>query len=235
MTTASPAAPLTRAESTGLVLLTLSQVVLFLIPLIVLGQAIGWPASLRLPAAEALPLIASKALAVQIGYWGYMLTALAMVPFVIALRRYALAHGAGSMPSDFMAAFGIAAAVLKTLGIVRWLVAMPGLAALHAQAADPALRTVIEMNYITLNSYAGGVGELLGVQLVSGLWLIALGFVFRQTGLRFNAAASAVLGLGFAVTALRTVVPELHLLGTIMPPLALAWLLVLAATLWRKA
>ena len=47
--------PMTRAETIALVLLTLSQLVLFLIPVIVLGQAIGWPASLRLPANQALP------------------------------------------------------------------------------------------------------------------------------------------------------------------------------------
>ncbi len=164
-----------------------------------------------------------------------MLTALAMIPFVIALRRYAVAHGANAMLTDAMAAFGIAAAVLKTLGIVRWLVAMPGLADLYTNATDPVVRTMIELNYITLNSYAGGVGELLGVQLFSGLWLIFVGAIFRQTGLRLNAAASVVLGLGFAITALRTIMPELHLLGTILPPLALAWLLALAAAFWRKA
>jgi hypothetical protein len=233
MSTASNAAPMTRAETTTLVLLTLSQVALFLIPLIVLGKAIGWPASLRLPAAEMLPLIAAKAIAVQIGYWGYLLTAVAMVPFVIALRRYAVAHGAGGMLADTMAALGIAAAVLKTLGIVRWLIAMPTLAGLHGNAADPLTRAVIEMNYVALNSYAGSVGELLGVQLFSGVWLVLLGLIFLRTGLRLNAMASLTLGLGFAFTALRTLLPSFDLLGTIVPPIALLWLLGLAVTFWR--
>lgn len=235
MTSAMPAAPMTRAETKALVLLTLSQVVLFLVPLIVLGQAIGWPASLRLPAAEALPLVAAKTMAVQIGYWGYLLTALAMVPFVVALRRFAIARGAGGMLTDMMAAFGIAAAVLKTLGIVRWLIAMPTLASLHAGTADPALRSLIEMNYITLNAYAGSVGELLGVQLFSGFWLILLGLVLHRAGLRLNAIASTVLGIGFALTALRTIFPGLNLLGGVLPPLGLAWLLALAVTFWRRA
>ncbi len=60
MTTAASAAPLARGEKTALVLLTLSQVGLFLIPLIVLGQAIGWPASLRLPAGKRCPLSLRK-------------------------------------------------------------------------------------------------------------------------------------------------------------------------------
>ena len=44
------------------------QTALFLVPMAMLGQAIGWPASLRLPATEALPLIAGQANAVLIGY-----------------------------------------------------------------------------------------------------------------------------------------------------------------------
>ncbi|PPD16059.1 MAG: hypothetical protein CTY25_03550 [Methylobacterium sp.] len=234
MTTASLAAPMSRAATTSLSLLTLSQVVLFLVPLIVLGQAIGWPASLRLPAAEALPLIARNALAVQIGYWGYMLTAIAMVPFVIALRRFARARGAQGLLVDTMAALGIAAAVLKTLGIVRWLLAMPTLATLHANSTDPVMRSMIELTYTATNAYAGSVGELLGVQLFSGLWLMLLGLVFARIGWRLNGLASLLIGVGFFLNALRTIVPELNLLGAVLPPLALLWLVILAITFWRR-
>lgn len=234
MSIASPAAPMTRAETNALVLLTLSQVVLFLIPVIVLGRAIGWPASLRLPASEALPLVAANGVAVQIGYWGYLLTALAMVPLALALRRFAIAHGAGGLLADSMAALGIAAGILKTLGIVRWLIAMPTLANLYGGTADPAVRAAIEINYAVLNAYAGGVGELLGVQLVSGFWLILLGLLLFQVGLRINAIASGALGAGFAVTALRTVLPDLGVLGAILPPVGVLWMVALAVTFWRR-
>jgi hypothetical protein len=234
MSTASMAAPMTRAETTALAGLALSQVILFLVPLVVLGQAIGWPASLRLPAAEALPLVHRNALAVQIGYWGYLVTVLAMVPFVLALRRLAQAHGVTGLLTDTMAAFGLLAAVLKSLGIVRWLIAMPDLARMHASATEPALRTVIEATYAALNGYAGSVGELLGVQLFSGVWLILLGLILGRAGLRLNALASAIIGLGFALTALRSAFPALNLLGAVVPPAALLWLLVLAATFWGR-
>jgi hypothetical protein len=235
MSDTSPAAQMTRAEAIALVLLTLSQLVLFLIPVIVLGQAIGWPASLRLPADQALPLVAANPLAIQIGYWGYLLTAIAMVPFGIALRRFAMANGAGGMLADTMAAFAIAAGILKTLGIVRWLTTMPMLAKLYVATPDPAARNMIEINYMTLNAYAGGVGELLGVQLVSGLWLILLGLVFRKLGMRINAIISVVLGIAFALTAFRTVVPEMNALSATVPPFALVWLAALAVAFWRRA
>ncbi|NPU13643.1 DUF4386 family protein [Bradyrhizobium sp. 83002] len=235
MTTATTAAPMTRADMLTLVLLVAAQVVLFLIPLIVLGRAIGWPASLRLPAGEALPLIARHATAVQIGYWGYLLTATAMVPLALALRRFARTHGVhGGLP-DLMAAMGVAAAVLKTLGIVRWLIAMPSLALLHAGSSDPIIRAVVEVNYVVLNGYAGAVGELLGVQLFSGIWLMLVGTMLLRANLRLNGIAGLAIGAAFATTALRTLVPAFEILSTIVPPLALGWFVVLAVTLGRLA
>jgi hypothetical protein len=234
MTPAFPAAPMSRAETLALVLLVLAQVVLFLVPLIVLGGAIGWPASLRLAASEALPLIHRNAVAVQVGYLGYLLTAVAMVPLALAFRRHAQARGIAGLLVETMAALGIAAAVLKTLGIVRWLIAMPALAALHDGTSDPAIRMMVEVNYLALNGYAGSVGELLGVQLVSGLWLILLGITLRRTGLRFHGVAATALGLGFAALAARTLLPAVNALGAVLPPIALAWYLLLALSLWRQ-
>jgi hypothetical protein len=75
-----PATALTASRNLSLSGLALLQTVLFLVPMIVLGRAIGWPGSLRLPAGEALPLIAREWLAVQIGYWAYLLTSLALIP-----------------------------------------------------------------------------------------------------------------------------------------------------------
>lgn len=235
MTTATTAAPMTRADMLTLVLLVAAQVVLFLIPLIVLGRAIGWPASLRLPAGEALPLIARHATAVQIGYWGYLLTATAMVPLALALRHFAQAHGVrGGLP-DVMAAMGVAAAVLKTLGIVRWLIAMPNLAMLHAGTNDPIIRAAVEVGYVALNGYAGAVGELLGVQLFSGIWLMLVGTMLLRAKLCVNGLAGLAIGAGFATTALRTFVPAFEILGAIVPPLALGWFVALAVTLARRA
>lgn len=232
--TPSTAAPPARAHALPLVLLVLAQVVLFMIPLIVLGSAIGWPASLRLPAVEALPLIAANGGAVQVGYWGYLVTAVAMVPLAMALRRHFASRGADGLVNDTMAAFGVAAAVLKTLGIVRWLMAMPILAMAHGGTTDPSRRAAVETAYTALNGYAGSVGELLGVQLVSGLWLVLLGTLLARTGRRPVGVAGVLVGAGFAANALRSALPGLEVLSAIMPPVGLAWLLWLAVALWRS-
>ena len=223
-----------RRTAIPLAWLALLQAGLFLVPMIVLGQAIGWPASLRLPAAEALPLIAREALAVQIGYWAYLLTSLAFIPFALALRRFAIARGAQGLVTDTMAGLGMAVAVFKMLGIVRWLVAMPTLATFYMANPDPAQRAVIEITYVVLNGYAGAVGELLGVQLASGLWLILGGLVLGRLGMRWIGVSAGVIGALFVATCLRTMVPAAGILQSGAVPLALVWFVAFAVVLWRQ-
>jgi hypothetical protein len=234
MKTAKPAAPLSRAENYVLIALVMAQLVIFLIPLIVLGNAIGWPASLRLPAAEALPLIAREALAVQVGYWGYLVTSIALVPLALAMRQYAMRSGMSGLLVDSAAAIGVASGVLKTLGIVRWLIAMPTLASLYQTSTDPVVRTAVEVSYRALNGYAGSVGELLGVQLFSGMWLLFTGIVIFRLGFRVTGPYAAVIGALFALTALRTIFPALETLQAILPPAALIWFPAFAFVLWRR-
>ncbi|MCX7326033.1 MAG: hypothetical protein NTZ14_16785 [Hyphomicrobiales bacterium] len=214
--------------------LALLQTALFILPMIVLGQSIGWPASLRLSAADALPLIAREALAVQIGYWAYLLASLAFIPFALAVRRFAVARGADGLVNDTMAGLGIAVAIFKMLGIVRWLVAMPTLAVLHAGQLDPARRAAIEISYTVLNGYAGAAGELLGVQLVSGLWLVLAGFVLNRLGMRWTAASAGLIGALFVATCLRTVLPGAAGLQSVAVPLALLWFPTFAVAVWRR-
>ena len=163
VSTALPAVTTPRLVA-GLAVL---QVALFAVPMVVLGRAIGWPASLRLPASEALPLVAANLQAVLFGYWAYLLVSVAMVPLAFALRSLAAERGRSGPMIDALAFIGAAAGILKTLGIVRWLSAMPALATAHA-GADAAGRATIETAYLALNTYAGSVGELLGGDLEAG-------------------------------------------------------------------
>ena len=207
--------------------LALAQTALFLVPIVVLGQAIGWPASLRLPAAEALPLVGAHPLAVQIGYWAYLLVSLALVPFALVLRRHLAERGVAGPLVDTATVIGIVSGVLKTLGIVRWLVAMPMLADAHA-AADPAARAMIEIAYVTLNAYAGAVGELLGVQLTGGIYLVLIGLATRRAGHTILGPAASVIGLLFLATATRTIVPDMAGAQALAVPLALSWFVAFA-------
>jgi hypothetical protein len=222
------------ANDRALMAWALVQAGLFAVPLIVLGRAIGWPASLRLPASDALPLIAREALAVQIGYWAYLLTALAMIPLAVALRAHAHSKGVRGLLVDTAALLGATAGVFKMLGIVRWLIAMPGLATSYMAANDSVTKAVIETSYTMLNGYAGAVGELLGVQLTSGVWLMTTGVILMRTGLRWTGIAGLLIGVLFLVTCARTVLPQLAILQAVAPPMAVLWFPMLAIAVWRK-
>lgn len=208
------------------------QPALFAVPMVVLGQAIGWPASLRLPAAEILPLIHAHPGAVQLGYTAYLLVSLALVPLAFALRAWMIAKGQGGWQADALAFLGAASGILKMLGIVRWLSAMPVLAAQHA-TADAAGRALLEASFTALNAYAGAVGELLGVQLTGGLWLLGVGAVLLRTGHTWLGASGLAAGTLFLVVTLRLVIPEVAALQMAAVPVTLLWFLALAAATTR--
>jgi Domain of unknown function (DUF4386) len=216
-------------------LLALLQVGLFMVPLLVLGQAIGWPASLRLPPEEALPLVAANLNAVLIGYWAYLLVSVALIPLAFAVRHW-LAADRADYWLDAATFMGAAAGVLKTLGIVRWLSAMPTLAAAYVDPlTDPARKAMIEVSYLTLNGYAGAVGELLGVQLMSGLWIAAIAVLLVRRGLTMTGLLGGLAAVLFLATCLRTFWPELGALQAVSAPLGLVWTLFLAFAAWRNA
>lgn len=208
------------------------QAVLFLVPMAVLGQAIGWPASLKLPATEVLPLIAEQANAVVIGYGAYLTVSLALIPLAFVMRTWLATKGVVGWHVDAAAFIGAGAGLFKTLGIVRWLSVMPMLAAEYT-AADQSARQVIELSYRTVNAYAGAVGELLGVQLLSGIWLVAIGFALRQADKSWLGIAGIALGSMFLATALRVAFPIAALIQSAAVPLALVWFVGLAIMLWR--
>jgi hypothetical protein len=213
--------------------LALLQTALFLVPLVVLGRAIGWPASLRLPASDALPLIAAQADAVLLGYGAYLLVSLALIPLAFALRSWIAAGGPVGWLADALAFVGAAAGLFKTLGIVRWLSVMPMLAAEYRETTEPLARLMIELNYRAANAYAGAVGELLGVQLLSGLWLVGIGAALLRRGKTWLGWSGAFVGTLFLLTALRLVWPQAALIQSAAAPLALVWFVALAVVVWR--
>jgi hypothetical protein len=215
--------------------LAIAQTALFAIPMIVLGGAIGWPASLRLPAEEALPLIAAQADAVLLGYGAYLVVSLALIPLAFALRAWFRSQGLDGWLLDAVAFTGAAAGLFKTLGIVRWLSVMPMLAAEFERAADPVRREAIALAYRTTNAYAGAVGELLGVQILSGFWLVAVALLLQLTGRRWLGRFGLLCGALFLATALRIIWPMAGMLQSAAVPLALVWFLALAAALWRDS
>ena len=129
--------------------LLIAEGLLAFAPVVVLGAAISWPASLRKPAAEQLMAIAAQADAVASGYGLYLLYSFLIAPVMIGLAAYSLG-GLQRPLAATVAGLALASTLARTIGILRWLTAMPALAQVHS-AADPNLQAQVELVFEALN------------------------------------------------------------------------------------
>jgi hypothetical protein len=200
-------------------------------PMAVLGAAIEWPASLDWPAADLLPRLLANEAQVRQGYLIYLAYSLLFWP-VALLVSDVVAGGAQRGPLLRLAlGFAVASTLARTIGILRWLTVMPGLAATYA-AGGPEQSTVATV-YTALNSYGGGIGELLGVSLFATLWLICISVAALRAGTlpRWLSVAGLVAAAALAS-------PLVELLGLPSGPLVAVgsaslqlWLLAAGLTL----
>jgi Domain of unknown function (DUF4386) len=162
--------------------LLIAESLLIFVPLTVLGSAINWPKSLSDPANKILPLLVEHASAVRFGYLVYLVYSILFWAIASLTIRVLSDDEADSIWLRVANGFGIASAVARCLGIIRWLVAMPALAKLYT---DPTISTStresIAVVYRALNDYAGSIGEVLGVSLFAGLWLAIVSVRILQT------------------------------------------------------
>ncbi|MBC8163830.1 MAG: DUF4386 family protein [Roseiflexaceae bacterium] len=167
----------------------------FLVTLAVLSTRINWPASLDEPASVVLPRILEQRPAVMLGYGSYLLSSLLMIPMALLVRR-ALDPARASALLGIATTLGVLAGVVKPLGILRWLSAMPALAAAYTSPmATPSGRESIEIVYTALNAYAGTLGEILGVAVLGGGWLLLLGCALVQQNKQLLGWSGVLVGL----------------------------------------
>jgi hypothetical protein len=171
-----------------------------------------------------------------LGYAAYLLSSLALIPVAFALRERFIAANINPTLVDTITFFGAAGAILKTLGIVRWLAAMPLLSAQYATATTTDAKNVLEIAYLALNGYAGSVGELLGVQLVSGIWITACSILLiRHFNSFWTGSLGLVAGIGFVFLTARIFFPEVAAMQSVINPLGLIWLIALGILLLRRS
>ncbi len=178
----------------AIALFLIIEALLAFAPLAILGPAIGWPGSLRNPAAQQLAAIAAAPEALRLGYSFYLLYSLAILPVAVIVAWRVT--GLNGKLSALIVALGALSALSRAIGILRWLTVMPLLANSHA-SADPATRAAIELTFSAINSYGGGIGEVLGMALFGGLWLL----VAMAAAVRSRSLPWWLIGLG-AVAAL---------------------------------
>jgi len=230
--TAAPSSPTTTARppGPGLGWLLIADALLSLAPVLVLGAAIGWPASLDKPAAEQLAAVAANADMVALGYGLYLLYSVLIAPVMIGMA--ARTFGGLNCPLAMtVAAFGALSALARAIGILRWLTVMPVLASAHA-AADPATRAQIELLFSATTEYGGGIGEILGVSLFMALSLGALGVAAWQRGAlpKWLAGTAVLSAVMLAALALPSLGIDVHMPVAVAVSMLSLWML--AAGVW---
>ena len=196
-----------------------------------LGRTFDYPAILRKEPDEILRRFAAGGTGLLMRWHLLFVSALAMVP-VAVLLGLVLAYDAGSPLTTWTIVVGVLAGVVQSLGLARWVFAVPELARRYVAAGGPegaATRTTVEVAFAVLHRYLGvGVGEYLGY-LATGFWTILVGISILQGPLLpgWTAIAGLVIGLVLLVGTFEFVGPNERegwaLAGTIVPIAYIAW------------
>lgn len=155
--------------STGILLLI--EAFLIFVPMIILGAAIDWPNNIDLPASVNLALMNSESTAVRNGYFAYLIYSVLFWPVSVLTARVVAGSDQLTPLLRIAAGFGVISALARSIGIVRWLSAMPILATLYADGT-PETQAIVIVVYDAINAYGGTIGEALGVGLFAGMWML---------------------------------------------------------------
>jgi hypothetical protein len=159
-----------------------------------LQMTFGYPDILRHPAGEVLTRFAAGGVDLHLYWYAMMASALGIIPAAIGLGMLLWAR------DSFLAALSIAAGVLagivQALGLLRWVILIPTLAAQYvapgATDLDHAAATSI---FAFANQYLGvGVGEHFGYFFTAGWTLLVSALILREH--RYIAITGFVIGLG---------------------------------------
>jgi hypothetical protein len=167
-------------------------------PLVILGAAINWPASLSEPASVNLPLLVEKAVAVQTGYFIYLLYSILFFVVILLTAKVVSENHEFNGWLKAAAGFAVISTLARCIGIVRWLSVMPVLAKAYVSGSVETQAT-LSLMYDAINAYGGTIGEALGVGIFAGLSLISLSIAMFEN--KDNLKWLAVFGLlaGLAV------------------------------------
>jgi hypothetical protein len=202
-----------------------------------LGRAFDYPNILRKEPDEILRRFAAGGPGLILRWEALLVSAVAMLPLVALVAVTLAASPALSVLSVVV---GVAAALVQTLGLVRWPFAVPELARRYLAAPDgpdgDATRQTVEVVFATIHRLLGvGIGEHLGY-LLTGLWtlLVAASVITTAMLPGWLGIVGIPIGIALLIGTLEFVGPNERdgwpLAGTIVPIAYIAlslWLIAL--------
>jgi hypothetical protein len=163
-----------------------------------LGSVFDYPDVLRRDPAVILDQFRAHETAVTVLFAALAVLSALLIPIAVALRSLDPAAQRHAAPVRIAAVVGILAGIVQSLGLLRWVFAVPSLA---AAAIDPATAPAAMVVFTTLHQYLGvGIGETLGY-LTTALWtvLVAAGTLRRLGQPVWLRATGMLAAVGIAV------------------------------------
>jgi hypothetical protein len=144
-----------------------------------LARMFDYPDILRRPTSEVLDRFRAGGKPLLLLWWSFALTAVLLAPAAVLLSS-ALEGGDSGLVA-LAATTGVMAAVVQSLGLIRWPFLVPYLARADVEPdASPARRESIDVVFQSFNRYLGvAVGEHLGY-LLTGAWSVLTGVALIQ-------------------------------------------------------
>lgn len=205
-------------------------------PYIWLIEHFGYDDILREPASTVLQRFHQGGTPLVLAWFAFAMSALLFIAVVRAFNALFDAHWVHDRGT---AVLGIGSAVAQAIGLLRWVLVVPGLAATYADpASTPAARDAVIVVFGAVHRYGGMVlGEMIGQLLLAGWTALVSVQLYRSAIVpRWLAAAGLLtipLWLLGQTELLHTVVPGVPAIEVI--PIAFmgweAWLAALAVTL----
>lgn len=237
-----PAAIRPTTTSGPLLLLALAIAVFLVavtLPYAWLIEHFGYDDILREPAAVILGNFRRGGAPLVAAWFGFAMASLLFIPVALGFQRLLAVH---AVDDRGVATLGVASAIVQAIGLLRWVLVMPALAASFADASStPATREAVLVVFDTVHRYGGMViGEMVGQLLLAG-WTGGVALqIWRSRALPHWLAAAGALTLPLWLLG------QTELLHAVLPlprieviPVAFmaweAWLTAMAVALLARA
>ena len=193
-----------------------------------LGRRFGYPNILRSPTEEVLSRFKAGGVSLKLLWYGFMLTAVLLVPLAVLLGQVLARDGLAIVPTATVV--GVLAAVVQFFGLGRWPFLVPILARKYDDpASTEATREATVVVFESFHTYLGvAIGECLGY-LFTEAWTVLLGSAMLQSSAfdAWLAWPGIAIGLALIVGSLESSAPSEEkgwkLAGTIVPIAYTAW------------
>ncbi|MEY2876396.1 MAG: hypothetical protein RLZZ373_3767 [Pseudomonadota bacterium] len=213
------------------------------VPYVWLIAHFGYDDILREPTAVILANFHAGGASLVLAWFGFAMSSLLFIPVALGFNRLLAAHGVHDPSASVL---GIASAIAQAIGLLRWVLVVPALAATFMDPqSSAATRDATRVVFDAVHRYGGMVlGEMVGQLLLAGWTALVARQLWRTRAVPRWLAAAGAATLPFWL------IGQTELLHQVMPaipsieatPLAFmaweAWLAALACTLlagaWRQ-